>query len=125
MPLVSGFLLAGIYHLTAEMLGARRGTAAATFVLLGLCQLVYILYLPVVLTSEIFFEHPAAWRWAAMGLLALTSLALQVVSLAANYEVEAGRVIAVIALPYLVALALAVGLLAATVGSLVSMVKMF
>jgi len=125
IPLVLGYLLAGILHLTAELLGARQGSAAAMFVLLGLCQLLYVLYLPVVLTTEVFSEDPGALRACALLAIGALSLALKVASVRGNYGLGAGRALAVLLFPYASALGLAAVGLAAMVGSALHLGRLF
>lgn len=124
-PLAGGFLMAGVLHLTAELLGARQGSAVGMFILLGLCQLLYILYLPVVLTTEIFSASPGAWRGLALFALGLVSLGLKVASIRSNYGFSTGRAGAVLVLPYVAALFLGLGALAAALGGVLSLGRLF
>ena len=125
MPLVAGFLLAGILHLTAEMLGARKGTAMALFVLLGLSQALYILYLPVVLATQVLTPEPGLWRALALGALGVGSFALKVVGIRGNYGFSTGRAGAVLLLPVGGAFLLLLGAFGFMVGSLVHLVHFF
>lgn len=121
LPLLTGFLLAGVFHLTAEFLGAKRGSALAMFVLLGVCQLVYILYLPVVLTTEILVEEAALWRAVALFALGAVSLYLKLTSIRANYGFSTGKAGAVLVLPYTGMLLAAAVAVAAMLGSALSL----
>jgi len=121
LPLITGFLLAGILHLTAEVLGAERGTAKGLFVLLGMSQCLYLLYLPVILTTQVLTANPGSWRAAALAALAMGSLALKLAGIKANYGFSTVRAGAVLLLPVLTALLLLVGGVGYMVGSALSL----
>lgn len=112
-PVVFGFLAAGVFHLTAEMLGAARGSARGLFVLLGLSDFLYVLYLPLVFATEVFLPGAELLRGLGFAALTLGAFALKVASVRGNYGLGAGRAVVVVFLPYAAAVLLGLAALGA------------
>ena len=134
---IGTFLLAGVLHLTVEVVARRgfgahhadppsRGQAAGLFVLLGLSDLAWTLALPGVLILKALGLDNWLTVWLLIGALGTLSIRYMARSVRENYGLSSPMAWTIVSLPYIGLAVLGAGFFALAVGGVVvSMLKMF
>ncbi|OGS05569.1 MAG: hypothetical protein A3G41_04350 [Elusimicrobia bacterium RIFCSPLOWO2_12_FULL_59_9] len=118
VAVIVGICLTGILHITAELFGGN-GSALGLYVLLGLSELVWVFYLPILFLANFLFGYTGVFHFAALLVLGTISLSLKARSIRDNYGFTSRRAWTVLFLPYTIAVLLGAGFLAYLIGSAV------